>query len=663
MSKRLGFFKERYRQQFPYIPTPAGTAIVTPSLINSNQTVVFHIDSNIAGNTILDYSLSNVTNSNFISGSALVAGTVTLDNQGNANLSYTYDEGYDANNTANVNFFMNVQSQGGKNLANSNVVTAFQPVTFDAYADGFDTITRRVLPGLVGPDSISVTKANTYTFTGGVDNLSAVYKVIKYEIDVGAYNPEESAGIRVESSIISQGNISANVVLQNQDGNTFTVWRVAHDGTDANVALETAGYSHTNIKVGDTISFVDSVYSTATGNVTSTLKGYEGIAGIFQANANLTVTNTGADPDNTTLDALIVGPGGSGGLGLAQYRENYYNTNTYTAQGAAGGGGGGYISTTLNFSDFSTSGNSIVTIGVGGIAYIEDSTASGGFNPQEPLPQANITTNILEETGSQLYLNGVANTLFIAGRGGSGATWAGQSGFPDNGQEKGQTSLYRGSGGGSSAGLNFTGIANVVGSGGNIAGTSGGHAIYESTTIGNLTVAISAGGGGGGFTSAGSNASISGVGTGPHGLNLLQGGVGGDGVTNSITGTSVIYAAGGGGGGAIAGSGGGTGGSNSNILSYPMGVGIVPAITIFGLSSPVTNTYGAPGTGSGGGGAGALANVELLTDSGLQVPVGGQQPPIYPNSPNPELDMNFPGAGGSGTVIFRWKYRYKKLSL
>jgi len=517
---------------------------------------------------------------------------------------------------------------------------------------------------------IPLTTANTYTFTGGVDNLSAVYKVIKYEVDYGVFTRETSQSIRVENSILDAGDILANTVMTNQDGNAVTIHRYDWDGTDANVAFQTGGYGgySPTINVGDTLTISP---SGATGNVTSVLQGYSAVQGFSpSATANLTVSQENQDPDNTTIDSLIIGPGGSGGLGVAKYQpSNPPGTpaQSYSALGAGGGGGGGYISTTHNFTDFTLGANTEVVIGVGGISYVEDYSTSGTFESLEPIPPVNISTNIVTENGSKLLINGVANTSLRAGRGGSGATWSGQR-DPVSGtnQRTGQTGSIRGSGGGAAAGSNHDGPANVSGSGGNVAGTSGGLAIFEADSAsGNLYAFVSAGGGGGGFTSAGGNANIFSSGTGPYGLNLLQGGAGGAGITNTITGESVIYCAGGGGGGMIAGSGGGgvggTGGSNANILSYPMGI---PFITPFGFSSPVTNTAGAPHTGSGGGGAGALANISVLTASwDGDVPVGGLQPAFYPESPTPEASMNYPGAGASGTVILRWKYRYKKLSL
>lgn len=688
MSKRLGYFKERYRQQFPYTPAPPGTATITPSLINSNQTVIFHIDSNITGNTVLNYSLSNVTNSHFVTGSALVSGIVTLDNQGNANLSFTYDEGYDANNTANVNFFMNVQSQGGKNLGNSNVVTAFQPVVFDAYADGFEESPPGAgwrirpqnysAPGVPNTDPTDpgpfygtkiYTTADTYTFTGGVDNLSAIYKVIHYKLTADAMSISGSFGIRVSNSILSGGSISANTLLTNSNGNSLIIWATSHNGTDANVSIQTSGYNsfpggqlgNTAFSVGDTVS----VPNGATATVTSIDQGFdESLAWKSDNTANLTVTSAGEDPDNNQLETLIVGPGGSGGLGLAAHVNGAY----YFSQGGGGGGGGGVVSANINFTDFTVSANTKIYLGKGGSYFLADRPyrGEGWVGSVQPLPYP---LNPLDQ-GSAIWVNGVQNVDLIAGRGGQGASLYGQN---QGGQfiYPAANASYRGSGGGSgglSTQLGPTSPLIPIGTAGNISGNSGTAGFFQNPFLNGYNVTVSAGGGGGGAGGAGSNATVSISGAGLHGSNILAGGSGGAGITSNITGSSVIYGAGGGGGGHIAGLGGsgnvgGLGGSNTNILSYPMGVpadGIGP----FGSNDVVTNTAGLPGTGSGGGGGGALANIAVLSGGNLgRAPVGGLMPPYYPNSPNPEADMNIPGAGSSGAVIIRWKYRYKKLSL
>ena len=231
-------------------------------------------------------------------------------------------------------------------------------------------------------------------------------------------------------------------------------------------------------------------------------------------------------PPSLTVDYLVVAGGGGGGAG-------------YTASTVGTGGGGGAGGLITNYDGTSLSLNTstayAITVGDGG-----NGGAPGGnsFNGGDSTFSGTGITTIQAAGGGR---GGMYNNSNIGGSGGSGGGTGYSGGFAAGGSgNTPSTTPSQGNNGGD---------------------------YYEASPYG--------GSGGGGAGSAGSD--------GPTNVD------GGSGVTNSITGTSVFYAAGGGGGkpgtsGTQAG-GSGIGGDGGNANS-------------------LNGTSGATNTGSGGGGAG-----------------------------------------------------------
>ena len=222
-----------------------------------------------------------------------------------------------------------------------------------------------------------------------------------------------------------------------------------------------------------------------------------------------------------TVDVLVVGGGGGGG-------------SSYDGVGGGGGGAGGYLSLT---SHSISQGNYTVTVGDGGVANPSNGNTNG--------------TN----GGSSSF-----GTQSVAGGGGGSAG----RGSPNDGA----------SGGGAGGRWGYNNSSGLAGGGGlstsasPVLGFAGGNT--GSTSSSNF----STGGGGGGSGSSGraGNSVSSGV-----------GGLGGNGTSNSITGSTITYAA------------GGSGGSTN-------------------LSS--NGSAGASGTGNGGGGASILGNTTRYGGNG-----------------------------------------------
>jgi len=201
---------------------------------------------------------------------------------------------------------------------------------------------------------------------------------------------------------------------------------------------------------------------------------------------------------------------------------------------------------------------------------------------------------LVSQTGVSVTSGGSTSiTVGAAGPGGSGSGCAGAAGSNGGQSTFGSTSAAGGGGGGAYDGTGRAGAAGASGGGGSgaaTAGTVGAGGAASPAGQGNAGgaggggITGNPGGGGGGSGSAGAAPSAG------------QGGGGGAGTANSITGTSVNYAAGGGGAtdSGTAGQGGSSCGGNG---------------AVGGATAPTAGTgYGCGGGGGNGSQAGAAGS-------------------------------------------------------
>jgi hypothetical protein len=276
----------------------------------------------------------------------------------------------------------------------------------------------------------------------------------------------------------------------------------------------------------------------------------------YTGSAN-TADYTRVFPKNTTCDILIVGGGGGGG---------------FAGSNARGGGGGGAGQFLLKLNYLLNAGTYNIKIGNGGL---------GG----------SITTEN-GETGKNTSISTSTNTILLESFGGGGGA-RGKAGTLSNG--------LNGASGGGGCGDDLTNRC--------VGGTALTQFVNNNTVYTGYNGAnggpVFNGGGGGGYTSAG------------YISTNTNGGDGGSGITNDITGIVNYYCAGGGGGGYNNGVSVGTRGGNGGNISAGNG----------GNYPGSNGTNATNGSGSGGGGA------------GVSVPGGS----AYNG-----------GNGGSGIVIIRY---------
>ena len=131
MSKRLGFFKERYRDIIPSKPFPGYNVTITPSLSNNDTTVNFAITSDLPASLTCDFVLINTVDSDWEGANA--TGSITLDATGNATLSQTINVNVNYDYIANdTNLICQLNTTEGGQLGTSSNVTFIRGNTFEA---------------------------------------------------------------------------------------------------------------------------------------------------------------------------------------------------------------------------------------------------------------------------------------------------------------------------------------------------------------------------------------------------------------------------------------------------------------------------------------------------------------------------------------------------
>lgn len=375
------------------------------------------------------------------------------------------------------------------------------------------------------------------------------------------------------------GDTSTNYSFTTLRGNGTTATSDRYSNQNYGYA-DLDGYANTTNFSTRTINIMN--YSNTTTNKTFLARsatagnGLDAIVNLWRSTSainSITFSGTASYTTGSTFNlyGIAIGsPKASGGNTVTT--DGIYWYHTFTTSGAfipsqaltadylvvAGGGGGGTTSGTVGVQRGAGGG------GAGGLRCTVGATGGGG-SLETALSLLAQPYQILIGAGGTANING-NNTIFAnitsigGGGGGPAATFIGD-----------QTGKPGGSGGGGYSTL------------------AGGAGTTNQGFAGATTAPSNSGGGGGGAGEIGDTDGS---------------GQGGDGVTTSINGSSVVYAGGGGGGGQSSVGGNGGGGN--------------------GGSSTGAGNAGNPNTGGGGGGAGVM---------------GGN---------------NVGGAGGSGVVIVRY---------
>lgn len=279
MSKRLGFFKERYRNIIPSKPFPGYNVSITPSLSNNDETVTFAITSELPGNLNCNYVLLNTVDADWVGANA--SGSVQLDSTGNANVTATLDPDVNfdyVSNNVNLIFQLNT-TQGGQLGTSSNVTFA---------------------------------RGNTFNATGGVDS-----QIAGSNLKIHSYTTTGSHGF----NITTLGGDPANTTVRH-----FVVGGGGRGGD---------GYHFQNKGLGATnnINITDPIFGealafygggggaggqTTAGNVTADNYSVANLSVVVGAGSNV----MGTSGANSSFNSNIALGGGSG-AGMTYALETY----------------------------------------------------------------------------------------------------------------------------------------------------------------------------------------------------------------------------------------------------------------------------------------------------------------------------------------------------
>jgi hypothetical protein len=506
----------------------------------------------IAGNN-LDVSFENISDTG-TEGTKVASGTTaqrgTTAGQFRFNSTSGKFEGYDGTTFKTIENAPAVSSISPTNLE-SSALPANLTITGENFQSG-DTVK------FIGADLTEISSP-TVTVDSSTQITASVPATVTSANEPFQVRVTNSGGLF--STLSNAFNIDAAPAFSVASGSLGTLADV--DRAASNLTAITATDDE-----GDSITFSITTGSVPAGLTFNSDGTWSGTATAVASDTTSTFTVTASDGTNTTtrqysikVDAPIATGGTTSSYqdGSTTYIVHTFTTNSNFVLNTAksvdylivGGGGGGGNSTTGG-------GDGAGGGGAGGYYYTTGVSLSAG------------TYSAVIGSGGSPNGGGTTSSFnsITAGGGGNG-------GADESGGGSGQNATAGGSGGGTGCRTDSPGSA---GSGGTARSSGGG------------TYANDAGAGGGGAVGQGGNT---------RGGN--NGGHGGQGQTNSITGTSVMYANGGG-GGIQSGTDAGNGSDGNNSVTSPSRGGYGSGIANRTPVAPVANT------GSGGGGAGFNEN-------------------------------------------------------
>lgn len=347
-TRKLGFFKKRYRTVLPLKQFDGYNVSITPTLSNNDETINFAITSELPANLTCNYVLLNTVDADWVGANA--TGSVTLDSTGNANVTATLDPDVNFDYVSNnVNLIFQLNTTEGGQLGTSSNVTFIRGNTFSATG------------GVESQISGSNLKIHSYTTAGShgfnITNLGPdPANTIVRQLVVGG-------GGRGGDGYHFLGNIAFTDPIFGQD--------IVHYGggggaggvvTEANVTANT--YSIANLSV--TVGAGSNVMGQSGAN--SSFDAVVSVGGGSGAGANVDTANA----NSATFYDATAHTGGPGGGGVRQIADQF------DFRGANGSFTGGTARQTVDFPN--ASGN--VLTNYHGI--MSGAGASQNAQPNEP---------------------------------------------------------------------------------------------------------------------------------------------------------------------------------------------------------------------------------------------------------------------------------------
>lgn len=497
----------------------------------------------------------------------------------------------------------------GTALPDALTVDGTQTLTNKSIALGSNTIT-----GTTAQFNTALTDGNFATLAGSETLTNKTISGTDNTLSNIPNNALSNSSITINGSAVSLGGSTTINALPSQTSNSGKY--LTTDGssaswanvtnlvpTDSNISVPGAPTSVTAVKgnAQATVSF-----SVPSDNGGSTILGYTIISNPGNIKKSTTLTSdTITGLTNGTSYTFTVKAHNIAGTSIASSASSPVTPDASilvnylvvaggggAGRGAGGGGGGGGYRTANN-AEFSQGVQYTITVGGGGAAGTSGSVSTNGENSS--ISGSGFST--FTSTGGGRGYNYVSN-YYNANSGGSG-----------------------GGGGGDTSSSATPGTGNA-----------GGYTPVEGYAGGNgQQVNQFAGGGGGGASAVGQSA------YGTH-----HGGAGGQGISNSITGSSQVYGSGGGGGGGYSGGSepGGTGGTNAGNGGSATG----------GFNTPPTSAAANRGGGGGGASEGYGGSNGTAGGSGIVVISAPQAAVSTTGSPsNPSLGLYIFNSSGSIT--------------
>lgn len=305
-------------------PAPSRNLVITPALTNNAETISYTATSNMPAGTVLNYLITNLSNTDFTDGT--VSGTVTLNSSGGFTLTRNIDRLANYSNT-NVVFNLQVINPASNVVLGQSANAVVKPAApFVATGGNITTVdTIFTVHTFTNTGNSNLTISSLGDFPGNLSIRSLVVSGGSAGAAGSSYRESIFGAVTNYSQVGGPGGPSGRATDSNVAASTLTVGNIrvaVGAGGTANVAATPSNFNNV-IPTGNTISGASATFTESPSpyNRSETAGG-----GGFGAGGN------GVSGVATSLTNVR---GGQGGIGITSDITGV--ATTY----ACGGGGGG----------------------------------------------------------------------------------------------------------------------------------------------------------------------------------------------------------------------------------------------------------------------------------------------------------------------------------
>lgn len=326
MFNDVGFYTKRrgLGGQGGVTPAPSRNLVITPALTNNAETISYTATSNMPAGTVLNYLITNLSNTDFTDGT--VSGSVTLNSSGGFTLTRNIDRLANYSNT-NVVFNLQVINPNSNVVLGSSANAVVKPAAPFVATGGTITTVNTIFTvhTFTNTGNSNLTVSSLGDFPGNLSIRSLVVSGGSAGAPGSSYRESIFGAITNYTQVGGPGGPSGRAADSNVAANTFTVGNVrvaVGTGGTANVGPTTSSFNNV-IPTGNTISGASATFTESPSPYNRSESAGGGGFG------------AGGNGGNGVATSLTNVRGGQGGIGITSDI-----TGTTATYGCGGGGGG-----------------------------------------------------------------------------------------------------------------------------------------------------------------------------------------------------------------------------------------------------------------------------------------------------------------------------------